>query len=94
MSAAAGGTSADGSGNTSGRGISGSSTGNGANNNDPEIDHVIERCLDEEIQKANLDTYKYRYLNMVLAKVQVTCPEKVPFIQHQVTSCSKFGQIL
>ena len=82
MSAAAGGTSADGSGNTSGRGISGASAGNGANNNDPEIDHVIERCLDEEIQKANLDTYKYRYLNMVLAKVQVTCPEKVPFIQH------------
>ena len=69
MSAAAGGTSADGSGNTSGRGISGSSTGNGANNNDPEIDHVIERCLDEEIQKANLDTYKYRYIRITFLNI-------------------------
>ena len=36
-------------------------TGNSAKNGDPEIDHVIERCLDEEIQKPQLDTYTYRY---------------------------------
>ena len=52
------GASANGSGNASGLGISGS--GNGPNNNDPEIDHVIERCLDEEIVKPHLDTYCYR----------------------------------
>ena len=43
-------------------------TGNSAKNGDPEIDHVIERCLDEEIQKPQLDTYTYRYYLFVTHK--------------------------
>ena len=30
------------------------------NNGDPEVDHVIERCLDNEIEKPQWDTYSYR----------------------------------